>query len=138
MSDTTLNGSSSAFKTLFDDMQKQQQIANQAKAAAAGYEFSPTIVNGVDQSKIGNIIGNTSGGVIPTQTEDSWFNSGNLSAAAGLASALTQAIALPDQLKNMRLQRKAMEHNLATAKEEQARRNKSISSFNNFQSIEGS
>lgn len=69
--------------------------------------------------------------------DTSWFNSGNIAAAAGLASALTQAIALPEQLKNMRTQRKSMEHNLATAKEEQARRNKNISGFNNFKNIKG-
>ena len=75
--------------------------------------------------------------VKPPPGDESWFNSGNLSAAAGLASALTQAIALPDQLKNMRLQRKSMQHNLDTAKQEQARRNNNISGFNSFSNIKG-
>lgn len=48
----------------------------------------------------------------------------------GLASALMQAIALPAALKNAKLQNQALEHNIDTAKAEQARRNKNIASFN--------
>ncbi len=136
MPETTLNGVTSAFSTSIDDILKQQQIAQQAQQAAAGYEFSPAIIQDVDQTKVGNIMGNTSGGL--STDDSSWFNSSNLSAAAGLASALTQAIALPDQLKNMRLQRKSMQHNLDTAKQEQARRNKNIGGFNSFTNIKGS
>lgn len=136
MAEPTLNGVTSAFSTSIDDILKQQQIAQQAQQAATGYEFSPTIIQGVDQTKVGNIMGNTSGGLI---TDDSsWFNSSNLSAAAGLASALTQAIPLPLLLKDMRLRGKSMQHNLDTAKQEQARRNKNISGFNSFSNIKGS
>lgn len=48
----------------------------------------------------------------------------------GLASTLMQAAALPSMLKQAKLQNQSLAHNLATAKEEQARRNKNISGFN--------
>lgn len=136
MSETTLNGNvptTSSFVNI-DDIIKQQTLATQATNAAKGYQFSPTKVDGVDYTSAAKTL---NGGAEIPGDGGSWFNSGNISAAAGLASALTQAIALPEQLKNMRLQRKSMEHNLATAKEEQARRNKNISGFNSFQNIKG-
>lgn len=55
------------------------------------------------------------------------YKMGNLT---GLASTLMQAAALPSQLKAAKLQNQAMQHNLDTAREEQARRNKNISGFN--------
>ncbi len=48
----------------------------------------------------------------------------------GLASTLMQAAALPAMMKQAKLQNQSLAHNLATAKEEQARRNTNISGFN--------
>lgn len=50
---------------------------------------------------------------------------------AGLASTLMQAVSLPSMLENAKLQNKSLKFNLDTAKQEQARRNKNIESFNN-------
>lgn len=49
---------------------------------------------------------------------------------AGLASTFAQVAALPEALKNARLQNKALQFNIDTAKQEQARRNKNIQGFN--------
>lgn len=55
------------------------------------------------------------------------YKMGNIT---GLASTLMQAAALPSMLKQAKLQNQSLAHNLATAKEEQSRRNKNISGFN--------
>ncbi len=52
---------------------------------------------------------------------------GNLT---GLASTLLQAAALPSALETAELQRESLQHNLNTAREEQARRNRNIAGFN--------
>lgn len=56
---------------------------------------------------------------------------------AGLASTFASLASLPAMYKNARLQNDALAFNLNTAKEEQGRRNKMISSFNNFKSNYG-
>lgn len=66
---------------------------------------------------------------------NSFFNNKDKMAGfAGLGSVLLQAVALPDQLKMARTQRRALEQNMAVARQEQDRRNKNISSFNNVRS----
>jgi len=56
-----------------------------------------------------------------TLEESPWYtNSENLSAASGLASVLVQAAALPEQLKTAKAQRRSLEHNLQTAKDNAA------------------
>lgn len=52
---------------------------------------------------------------------------------AGLGSVALELAALPDQLKMARLQQKALKQNIATAKQEQDRRNSNIASFNSYQ-----
>lgn len=65
------------------------------------------------------------------QSNTPWYqNSEMLGNVAGLGSSLVQLAALPSQISLAKTQKKALEHNLATAKEEQARRNSNISSFN--------
>lgn len=62
-----------------------------------------------------------------------WYqNYGMISSFANLGSALGQLASLPAQYKVANAQTKALEQNIATAKEEQARRNKNISAFNAF------
>ena len=53
-----------------------------------------------------------------------------MSNLTGLAGTAMQALSLPTMLKNAKLQNRALKFNLATAKEEQARRNKNIAGFN--------
>lgn len=70
-------------------------------------------------------------------TEDPSFNnllgdSNAMGNITGLASTLMQAAALPATLENAKLQNKALKFNLDTAKQEQARRNNSVSAFNAF------
>jgi len=59
------------------------------------------------------------------------FKMGNLT---GLAGTFIQALALPSQLTAARIANKTASHNLAVGKEEQARRNSNIASFNAPQS----
>lgn len=60
-----------------------------------------------------------------------WYqNSDLLGNVAGLGSSLVQFAALPSQISLANTQKKALEQNIATAKEEQDRRNKNISAFN--------
>lgn len=67
----------------------------------------------------------------PAIDEAPWYTNGDfLSGAAGLASSLVQLAALPSQMKLAKTQTKALKQNIATAKEEQARRNKNIAGFN--------
>ena len=57
---------------------------------------------------------------------------GNLT---GLAGTAMQAMALPQMLKNAKLQNKSLQFNLDTAKQEQAQRRKNISGFNSRGSV---
>lgn len=62
-----------------------------------------------------------------------WYqDSGMLGSIAGLGSAFAQLAALPSQIDYAKTQSKALKQNMATAKEEQDRRNKNISAFNSF------
>lgn len=62
-----------------------------------------------------------------------WYqNADMLSSIAGLGSAFAQLAAMPSQIDYAKTQSKALKQNIATAKEEQARRNKNISAFNSF------
>ena len=76
------------------------------------------------------------GNIAPTASGESGFMNSLLgdkymmSNITGLASTLMQAAALPSMLKNAKLQNKSLAFNLDTAKEEQARRNQNIASFN--------
>jgi hypothetical protein len=66
-------------------------------------------------------------------TETPWYkDSAMLGNIAGLGATAAQLIALPSQLKNTRLQNKALQQNINTAKQEQARRNTNISAFNAY------
>jgi len=63
--------------------------------------------------------------------ENGIFSNPNLAGnVAGLASAFTSLISLPDMLKNAKLQNKSLAFNLSTAKEEQGRRNTMIRNIN--------
>lgn len=63
--------------------------------------------------------------------DKAWYqDSGMLGSIAGLGSAVAQFAALPSQIDYAKTQTKALKQNIATAKEEQARRNRNISSFN--------
>lgn len=53
-----------------------------------------------------------------------------MSSYAGLGSALASLAALPSQIDFAKTQTKMLKHNLKTAKQEQARRNHNIASFN--------
>lgn len=65
--------------------------------------------------------------------ETPWYqNSSMLGSIAGLGSAFAQLAALPSQISMANTQRKALEQNMATAREEQDRRNRNISAFNSF------
>lgn len=65
--------------------------------------------------------------------ETPWYqNSGMLSSYAGLGSALAAMASLPSQIDWAKTQTKALKQNIATAKEEQNRRNKNISGFNSI------
>jgi hypothetical protein len=57
-------------------------------------------------------------------------NPDKMAGVTGLASTLLQAASLPVLLKNAKLQNQALQFNLDTARDEQARRNRNISSFN--------
>lgn len=73
---------------------------------------------------IGDVVGDIA-------TDSPWYKNGDLlSGYAGLASSLVQLAALPSQMKLAKTQTKALQQNIATAKEEQARRNKNIAGFN--------
>lgn len=62
-----------------------------------------------------------------------WYkDKGVLGAGAGLASALTNLIALPSQIDLAKTQTDALKQNIAFAKEEQGRRRENIRSFNAF------
>jgi hypothetical protein len=62
-----------------------------------------------------------------------WYqNYGMISSFANLGSALGQLASLPAQYKVANAQTAALKQNMATAKEEQNRRNKNISAFNAF------
>lgn len=62
-----------------------------------------------------------------------WYqDSAMLGSIAGLGSTLAQLAAVPSQIDYANTQSKALKQNIATAKEEQARRNKNISAFNSF------
>lgn len=63
--------------------------------------------------------------------DKAWYqDSGMLGSIAGLGSAVAQFAALPSQIDYAKTQTEALKQNIATAKEEQARRNRNISSFN--------
>lgn len=65
--------------------------------------------------------------------DKAWYqDSGMLGSIAGLGSAFAQLAALPSQIDYAKTQSKALKQNMATAKEEQDRRNKNISAFNSF------
>jgi hypothetical protein len=67
----------------------------------------------------------------PDAANSPWYkDSGMLGSIAGLGSVLVQAANLPSQIDLAKTQTKALKQNIATAKEEQARRNKNIASFN--------
>lgn len=53
-----------------------------------------------------------------------------MSNVTGLASTLLQAAALPTLMKQAKLQNQSLQFNLDTARDEQARRNRNISAFN--------
>lgn len=62
-----------------------------------------------------------------------WYkDKGVLGAGAGLASALTNLIALPSQIDLAKTQTDALKQNIAFAKEDQGRRRENIRSFNAF------
>jgi hypothetical protein len=62
-----------------------------------------------------------------------WYqNSGLLSGYAGLGSAIASLASLPSSIKYANAQTDALEQNLATARQEQSRRNKNISGFNSI------
>lgn len=62
-----------------------------------------------------------------------WYkDKGILGAGAGLASALTNLIALPSQIDLAKTQTDALKQNIAFAKEDQGRRRENIRSFNAF------
>lgn len=65
-----------------------------------------------------------------SQLKEAPWSKDTLAGAAGLGAVLLQAAALPDQLKAAKTQRKAMQQNIAFAKEEQNRRNRNIAGFN--------
>jgi hypothetical protein len=68
-----------------------------------------------------------------TNTTTPWYkNSSMLGSIAGLGSAFAQLAALPSQIDYAKTQSAALKQNMATAKEEQARRNRNISAFNSF------
>jgi hypothetical protein len=72
-------------------------------------------------------------GVIPGPQDTPWYkNADMLGSIAGLGSAFAQLAALPSQIDYAKTQTKALKQNIATAKEEQNRRNKNISAFNSF------
>ena len=56
-----------------------------------------------------------------------------MAGVAGLGSVALQFLSLPDQRRTAKLQREALRQNIATAREEQDRRNKNIASFNSYQ-----
>lgn len=103
--------------------------------AMGGGEASPASYTlkdlGIDT---GSVVGNGTGDVKPPPDKESgldWFgDKGALSGIAGLGSVLVQAANLPSQIDLAKTQTKALKQNIATAKEEQARRNRNISSFN--------
>lgn len=67
----------------------------------------------------------------PSGEESPWYqNSSLLGNAAGLGSALVELAALPSQIDLTRTQTSALKQNIATAKQEQNRRNSNVSSFN--------
>jgi len=81
--------------------------------------------NDLDLGLVNDNTGNTSG-FMNNLLGDKYM----MSNITGLASTLMQAAALPSMLKNAKLQNKSLAFNLDTAKEEQARRNQNIASFN--------
>jgi hypothetical protein len=83
-----------------------QKAFAKERSSVLGQETPPSFFDGLlgDKYKMGNLV--------------------------GLAGTAMQAIALPGMLKNAKLQNKSLQFNLDTAKTEQARRNKNISSFN--------
>jgi len=86
---------------------------------------------GVDPTKSRKIKPKTDAETPKTDAETPWYKDGDLlSGYAGLASAATQLFALPSQIKNAKLQNKALEQNIAFANLEQTRRNQNIDSFN--------
>lgn len=65
--------------------------------------------------------------------ETPWYkDSAMLGNVAGLGATFAQLAALPTQLKTAKLQNKALQQNIDTAKQEQTRRNKNISAFNAY------
>jgi len=68
---------------------------------------------------------------ITENSEGGLFGNPNFAGnVAGLASAFTSLISLPQMLKNAKLQNKSLAFNLSTAKEEQERRNTMIKNIN--------
>lgn len=63
--------------------------------------------------------------------DDIFSDENKMGNITGLASTLMQAASLPMMMKNAKLQNKALQFNLDTAKQEQNRRNTNIDSFNN-------
>jgi len=59
-------------------------------------------------------------------------NSDLMSGITGLGSTLAQFAALPSQIDWAKTNTKALKQNIATAREEQARRNKNITGFNSI------
>jgi hypothetical protein len=90
-------------------------------------EISPEAYSSVFKTNVGTGI-TEDPSFMDRLTGDKAFG-GNI---AGLASALTQLVALPTALENARLTNRALRQDINTAKEEQARRNRNISSFNAF------
>lgn len=73
------------------------------------------------------------GQVFSSKNQAPWYKNGDtLSGYAGLAAALTGLAGFKDQKNLLKTQTAGLKQNIAFAKEEQDRRNKSISSFNNF------
>lgn len=64
-----------------------------------------------------------------------WLNKDTLGGLAALGSTLVSAFALPSQIEFAETQADALKQNIQFAKEDQARRNKNISSFNSFKNI---
>lgn len=91
----------------------------------SGDDIALSVGSDIDSGSVLNTV--TNGGDVNTP----WYqNSGMLSSIAGLGSTLAQLAALPSQIDYYNTQSDALKQNIATAKEEQARRNSNIASFN--------
>lgn len=92
---------------------------------------------GTTDNKITGTSSTTGGGGPPVEEKgfdlDGLFsNEYKMGNILGLAGTVMTALALPQQLKNARLQNESLAYNLATAREEQDRRNRNIGNLNAY------